>query len=157
MGLAIAGGALGPAKHLLNALAQPPTDRIARVAGRPTIDCRSPVGRVLRHMRRHVVRTQIGDKAGHIIGLVGAEGDPVIARTVRYHLYGSLALGRAGGQGQTRVDHQSVPVLHQNVPEIRQLGRLAWPPCFRRGRLLRYSRASGSVVETWVSLLRVSP
>ena len=36
MGLAKAGGRLGPAKHLLNALAQPPTDRIAGMAGRPT-------------------------------------------------------------------------------------------------------------------------
>src|ERR1700753_1223683 len=38
MGLAKASSRLGPAKHLLNALAHPPTDRIARVAGRSTID-----------------------------------------------------------------------------------------------------------------------
>jgi hypothetical protein len=43
----------------------------ARVAGRSTIDGRSPIGGVLRHMRRHIVLAQIGDKLGHIVGLVG--------------------------------------------------------------------------------------
>ena len=43
MGLAKAGGRLGPAKHLLNALAHPATDRIARMAGRPTVDRRAPM------------------------------------------------------------------------------------------------------------------
>src|SRR6516225_4468300 len=78
-GLAETGDRLGPAEHLLNALAHPPTDRIARVAGRSTVDCRPPVRRVLRDMRRHIVLAQIGDEAGHIIGLVGTERDPVIA------------------------------------------------------------------------------
>ena len=40
-GLAQAGGALGPAKHLLDALADPPTDRIAGVAGRPLLLART--------------------------------------------------------------------------------------------------------------------
>jgi hypothetical protein len=51
----------------------------------------------------------------------------VIARTRCHHLEPDLALRHAGCQGQTRVDHQTVPVLHQNVPQIRQLDRLAWP------------------------------
>src|SRR6516162_11548498 len=72
-GLAETGDRLGPAEHLLNALAHPPTDRIAGVAGRSTVDCRPPVRRVLRDMRRHIVLAQIGDEAGHIIGLVGTE------------------------------------------------------------------------------------
>src|SRR5580693_4944039 len=41
VGLAKAGGRLGPTKHLLNALAHPPTDRIAGMAGCSTVDCRS--------------------------------------------------------------------------------------------------------------------
>jgi hypothetical protein len=69
MGLAKAGGTLGPAKHLLNAFAHPPTDRIARVASRPPVDCRSAVCGVLRHMRCHIVRAQIGDKPGDIKAL----------------------------------------------------------------------------------------
>src|ERR1700757_3882474 len=79
-GLAETGDRLGPAEHLLNALAHPPTDRIARVAGRSTVNCRPPVRCVLRDMRRHIVLAQIGDEAGHIIGLVGTARDPVIAR-----------------------------------------------------------------------------
>ena len=141
--------------------AHPPTDRIAGVAGRPAVDCRSPVRGVLRHMRRHIVVPQIGHKPGHVVSLVCTERDPMIAGTRRHPLEPRLALCRAGCQGQTRVDHQSVPVLHQNVPQIRQLGRLTWPPCFRMlsrgGRLLRYNRALGSVIEACVSLLRFAP
>ena len=68
-GLAETGDRLGPAEHLLNTLTHAPTDRMARVAGRSTVDCRPPVRRVLRYMRRHIVLAQIGDEAGHIIGL----------------------------------------------------------------------------------------
>ena len=76
MGLTKTGGRLSPAEDVLDALADPPTDRIAGVAGRPPVDCRAPVGGVLRHMRRHVVLSQIANKPGHIIGLVGAQRDP---------------------------------------------------------------------------------
>jgi hypothetical protein len=68
-GLAETGDRLGPAEHLLNTLTHAPTDRMARVAGRSTVDCRPPVRRVLRYMRRHIVLAQIGDEAGQIIGL----------------------------------------------------------------------------------------
>jgi hypothetical protein len=78
-GLAKASGRLGPAKHLLNALAQLPTDRMAGMAVRSPVDGRAPVRCVLSDMRRHMVRTQIGDKLGHIIGLVGAKRDPMMA------------------------------------------------------------------------------
>src|SRR6266403_5090130 len=157
MGLAKAGGRLGPAEYLLDALAHPPTDRIAGVAGGPPVDCRPPVRGVLRHMRRHIVVPQIGHNPGHVVSLVCTERDPMIAGTRRHHLEPRLPLCRAGCQGQTRVDHQSVPVLHQNVPQIRQLGRLTWPPAFARAGSLRYNRALGSVIEACVSLLRFSP
>jgi len=49
--LAETGGRLCPTKHFLNALAHPPTDPIARMAGRPPIDGRSPIGGVLRDVR----------------------------------------------------------------------------------------------------------
>jgi hypothetical protein len=78
-------------------------------------------------MRCHIVLPQIGDQPRHVVGLVGAECDPVITGTRRHHLEPGLALRRAGCQTQTRVDHQSVPVLHQNVPHIGEFGRLARP------------------------------
>jgi hypothetical protein len=96
-------------------------------------------------------------EAGDIVGLVGSERHPVTAGSGRRHVERGLAFRHTGDQGQTRVDHQSMPVLHQNMAQIGQLGRLAWPPCFRRGRLSRYNRASGSVVEVCVWLLRFSP
>ena len=112
MGLAKASDRLGPAKHLLDALAHPPADCIARVAGRPTVDSGAPVGGVLRHMRRHVTSPQIGDEPGDIVGLVGTERNSVVAWTVCHHFQCRVAFGRPGGQGQTRLDHQSLSVLH---------------------------------------------
>ena len=50
-------------------------------------------------MRCHIVFAQIGDKRGNIVGLIGPERDPMIARTVRHHLERGLAFGRAGCQG----------------------------------------------------------
>jgi hypothetical protein len=64
-------------------LAHPSTDRIAGVARRSAVDRRAPIGGVVCHMRRHVVLAQVGDKLGHIIGLVGPEHDPMIARAIR--------------------------------------------------------------------------
>src|SRR5438045_7618645 len=90
---------LGPAKHLLNALALPPTDRIAGMAGCPTVNCRSPIGGVLRHMRCDIALAQIGDKLGDIVGLVGPQRDPMIAGSVRHHFERGLAFGRAGCLG----------------------------------------------------------
>src|SRR6516225_1144117 len=141
--------ALGPAEHLLNGLAHPPTDRIARVAGRSTVDCRPPVRRVLRDMRRHIVLAQIGDEAGHIIGLVGTERDPVIARS-----------GRTISSAAAR---SAVPVAKVNSVSTTRACRFSIRTCPKWASLagcpgpLRYNRASGSVVEACVSLLRFSP
>src|SRR5215831_21218857 len=57
----------------------------------------------------------------------------MLARSGGYHLQRGLALRCPGGQGQTRVDHQSVPVLHQNVPQIAKPGGLAWPLAVQSG------------------------
>jgi len=148
-GRAEAGGRLGPAKHLLDALAHPPTDGVAGMAGRASLDCRAPMGGVLRDVRRLVVLPQIGDKADDIIGLVGSERHPVIAASCRRHVERGLAFRHTGGQGQTHVDHQSMSVLHQNMAQIGQLGRLARP--------FALQPSVGSVVEACGWLLRFSP
>src|SRR5208282_2587756 len=62
------------------------------------------------------------ETVGHIVGLIGTQRDPMAAGTVRHHFERGLALGRSGRQGQTRVDHQSMPVLDQNMPQIGELG-----------------------------------
>jgi hypothetical protein len=66
----------------------------------------------------------------------------VIARTGRHHVERGLAFGRAGRRGQARVDHQSVPVLHQDMPQIGQLVRLAR---LRFWQTLLSLRAAGAV------------
>ena len=55
----------------------------------------------------------------------------------------------AVGPGETGIDDKAAAVLHQRMAHEAKLG-------FPAG-LLRKSRASGSVVLAWVSLLRVSP
>jgi hypothetical protein len=93
------------------------------------------------------VLAQIGDKRGDIVGLVGTERDP--SATISSAASRSTMPVARVSPDQPGIDHQSVPVLHQNVPQIGKLGRRPGP--------LRYSRASGSVVEACVSLLRFSP
>ena len=59
-----------------------------------------------------------------------------------------LPLGRAGSRADRKVHQQAVTVLHQGVAQERLPGLL--PP-------LRSSRALGSVVLAWVTLLQRSP
>src|SRR5438445_4514148 len=149
MGLAKAGGRLGPAEYLLDALAHPPTDRIAGVAGRPAVDCRSPVRGVLRHMRRHIVVPQIGHKPGHVVSLVCTERDPMIAGTRRHHLEPRLP--------------PAVPVARVRRVSTTKACRFSIRTCPRYASLagwpgpLRYNRALGSVIEACVWLRRFSP
>jgi hypothetical protein len=95
-GLAKPGGPFGPAEDFLNPLSHPATDRIAGVAGR-----RASIAD-----RRLVVfwatwgvtlwARRVGDKPGHIVSLVGAEREPVIAGTGHHHhLARALARCRA--------------------------------------------------------------
>src|SRR3954449_9756352 len=70
---------LGPAKDLLDPLADALAQSIARMPGDAAINGRAAPGRVLRHVRGHVHRPKLVDEVLCIKGLVGPERDPVRA------------------------------------------------------------------------------
>src|SRR6516165_10284274 len=123
-GLAQSGRRLGPSEDLLNAFAPAAAHGVAGMAGGAAVDRRAPVAGVLGDMRCGVALTQGCDEAGGIVGLVGADRDAAVARTRPGHGQRRLALGRAGGHGQPRVDCQTMAVLHHHMPHIGQLCRL---------------------------------
>jgi hypothetical protein len=130
--LAKAGDGLAPAKHFLDAFAQPPTDRIAGMARRPRIDGRSPVGDVLCHMRRHLVLPQIADELADVAGLIiiGTQRDrrvPRRAATLASAESRSAVPVAWVSRASTTPEHAGFPSKHQNMPQIGQLGRLARP------------------------------
>ena len=65
------------------------------MAGRSTFDRRTPVRCVLHCMGRLIELPQISDKVGHIIGLVSAKRDQVIAGAGGRHLQRGLAFNRS--------------------------------------------------------------
>src|SRR6185437_1674172 len=130
------GGGLGPAEYLLDALAAALADRIAAVAGRAAVDGAGarPAGRDRRadmavdgHVRGHVAVTQVLDERAHVMGLVGAQGDPSPLRAAVQHLERRLPLGEVSGLGDNAVHGQAVAVLHQGVTQVAELGGLAAP------------------------------
>src|SRR5215469_12130470 len=126
-GLAQSGRRLGPAEDLLNAFAPPAADGVTGMAGGAAVDRRAPVAGVLRDMRGGVALAQCRNEAGGVVGLVGADRDSAVARPRLGHGQRRLALGRAGGHGQPRVDRQTMAVVHHHVPHIGQLRRLTRP------------------------------
>src|SRR6516165_11250079 len=126
-GLAQSSRRLGPSEDLLNAFAPAAADRVTGMAGGAAVDRRAPVAGVLGDMRRGVALAQCCDEAGSIVGLVGADRDAAVARPRLGHGQRRLALGRAGGRGQPRIDHQTIAILHHHVPYIGQLCRLTQP------------------------------
>jgi len=100
-------------------------------------------------VRRDVQGAERRDEAGRVVALVGTERGPVATCLPAQHGLCGVALGGAGGRCQHGVDDQLAAVLHQQVAHMTELCLFAAPR--------RISRASGSVVEAWVALLRRSP
>ena len=148
-GLAQSGAGFDPAKHFLDPLADAQADRIAGVSGGAAVDGRASAVGVLGGVRRDRLDPEVGDEAGGVVGLVHPERLVMGTGPIADHVQRRLALGRAGRPRQPGIDRRAIPVLHEHIAHIGQPGRLTRP--------LRMSRASGSVVDAWVSLLRFSP
>lgn len=118
-GLAQIADGLDPTEHLLDALADAQTQRIARMARGATIDGRAALAlRVLGHMGRDLQPAQIADELLGIVALVGTQRDALFACHIGDHLRGGFALSRAVGLGDHRLDDQAVAILHQGMAEI---------------------------------------
>jgi len=131
-GLAQAADRLHPAERLFDALALDRADALAGMAGCAGINCRTPVGIVLRDMRRAAALAAAGHEVGGVIVLVAAH------RAARFgvvvdHVERDGAFGGAIGLGQSCIDDEPVAVLHHQVPHMAEF-------CFLAGTLAKQPR-----------------
>src|ERR1043166_6074071 len=115
---------LDPAERLLDLLSLDRADAVARMPGRARIDGRTTVDIVLRDMRDAAARATAGHEAGGVIVLVAADR-AAGAGIVLDHVERSLALRRAVGLGQARIDDEPVEVLRHQMAHVTELGLLA--------------------------------
>ncbi len=131
---------LAPAEALLDALAPALAHRVAPVPSRAAIDrAAARSARVARHMGRDLHLPARLDEAARVVALVGADRHAHIrARDVAEQGRGHVALGIAIGRAGAHVDHQTVSVVGQHMPEVAQLRRscaaLAIQPALGVGR-----------------------
>ena len=127
------GGTLDPAEHLLDTFAVALANLVAGVPQGSSVDRRLAPLAGLGQMtidgdvRGHGSGAQVGHEPGHVIGLVGAQGDPPLrsAAAALDQIERRLSLGRTAGLGDAATNRQTVAVLHQGMTEIAELGRLA--------------------------------
>jgi hypothetical protein len=103
---------LHPAEDFPDALSRSLADGVARAPSAPAIDGRptAGVGR-LRHVRRDAQFPTAGDEAGHVVALVGADGEASrpSSRKAAEHLQSGASLGKAIGWLDLQVDEQPMP------------------------------------------------
>src|SRR4030081_1154814 len=113
-------------RTFLDPLANDLADSIARMPRRAAIDGGGAVGRVLRHMGGNVESPQIGDEVLCVVTFVGAQGQASGSRRAPDdHLDGRFPLRRSGGGCERRTDDAPIPVLHQSMSHVAELGSLA--------------------------------
>ena len=121
LGPAHPGHRLDPAKGLLDALADPLTDGVTGMPGRPPVDGRTPPAGVPGHMRADVVAPQFLDEVRGIVAAIRAQsGCSWPVRQGLDHLQRRSPFGMAGDPCQSRIDDQTRAVLHQAVPDVTQ-------------------------------------
>ena len=125
-GFVQSGDRLGPGEAFLDPLADDLADSIARMPCRAAIDGGGAVGGVLRHMRSNVQFPQIGDEVLCVVSFVGAQRQASGSRRAPDdHLDGRFPLRRSGGGCERRTDDEPMPVLHQSMSHVAELGSLA--------------------------------
>src|SRR5215471_6862222 len=112
---------LQPTKDLFHSFALALTDRIARVTSRALVNGTTTASLiVLGDMRSHAARAQLSHEALRVISLVGGQGHALFRLAQQPER--RLAFCGAAGMRQLRVNHQTVPMLHQYVTLISQFG-----------------------------------
>src|SRR5215468_7568563 len=114
-----------PAQDFLDALAFPLTHSVAVVARGAPIDRTRTMRRVLGYVRRHLKQPEGLDEVPRVIAFVGAHCDPACCRPVAQHLQRPRALAVAAGPRHAALDGQAVPVVHEHVPLVDELGLVA--------------------------------
>src|SRR5262249_52344639 len=146
-GLAHRAVLLAPAEDAFGHFAASLRDLVADVASRTRID-RTPAplaglgeAVVLRNMRRDVHPAQRRNVIAGVVGFVLADGDALLAfGSFLEHGLRSAPWGGAARLCNHAADGKAVPVLHERMAQVRELGlapvRLAVELGFRVGRAL---------------------
>src|SRR5882762_92876 len=145
--LAKQGDRLQPAKDFLDPFAPPLTEPVAGMPRGPAIDGTAPPARVLRDVGGEAAGSHLrheGARIGAAIGPQGGAGGHAVD-----HGQCGLPFRGARGGGDASLHHQPLAVVHPRMAEVAELGFVLVA--------LGISRASGSVVEACVALLRRSP
>jgi len=137
---------LQPAEDLLDSFAHSLADAVARGVSGPTVNRAPAVRGVLRHMGSHRQIPGLRDKVPGVISLVGSKRPAVPIRQRSQHLQRGLPLRTAMRLSHSRIHHQAVAVLHQDMAQVRQLGGLA--PALVLQPRLRIRRGLMSLVRT---------
>ena len=147
-GLSQADRAFGPAENFLDSLSNADTGLIARVAGGSAINGGPSIGGVLGDMRHRAEGAHIGNEVSSIVGLIGADRDPMAAGNSPDHGDSASRSAMPVACVWRALTTSPLRFSIRRWPMKAILAAWPWP--------LRYSRASLSVVEAWVSLLRFS-
>jgi hypothetical protein len=143
---------LDPTKYLFDSLSYPLTHTVARMTNRSPIDGRSSSSLGIgRHVRSNPSAAQKIDKVVGLIAFIGSQSfhPESLSSLTLEHPLGGFPLRAPRGLADFKINQQSVSILHQGMRPVTQLSLFARP--------LRISRLSGSVLDSWVSLLRFSP
>src|SRR5512145_83324 len=112
---------LQPPEDLLHPFALSLTDLVSRMSGRSAIQS---AALLLRHVRGYLHPTQLLNKVPHIVVLISSQRYPMISPDLITHHHGGFPLCRARRLAQIAVNHQTIAVLHQRMPQITKLGLL---------------------------------
>jgi len=124
--LAQQGNGLEPAETLLDSLPLPLADAVACMTRRPLVEGTAAAPTViLRDMWRDLHVAALGDEISRVKAFVAAHGHPLRAGNLFQHRQRGIALRRPAGFPHHRIHDQAVPVLHQQIAAVAQLGLLA--------------------------------
>src|SRR6266496_2974224 len=137
---------LQPAKDFFHSFPLTLTNLITRMARRARIDRTSPVLITLGHVRRHLAAAQISDKVFRVVSFVSAQRHTRLLRSLLDQRQRCFSFRSPTGNGQGRIHHQAVAILHKHVSlkgEFRfaALGLLKQSEIRVSGRLMRFIRA----------------
>jgi len=115
------------------------------MVGGAAVNSRAAMGVVPRHIGRDPSPPHCCHEAGGVVSLLGAERDALSPAKLLDHNDRSFLFGGTGRQSEARRYYQADPVLHDYVPQAGHHDSCQFA--------FLYSRASGSAIEAWVSLL----
>src|SRR5260370_5893457 len=106
---------LQPAKDFFHSFALTLTNLITRMARGARIDRTSPILITLGHVRGHFSGAQISDKVFRIVSFVSAQRHTRLLRSLLDQRQRGFSFSSPAGNGQGRIHHQAVAILHQHV------------------------------------------